>query len=233
MLLRFIRALGLLLCVATAVGCDGEDAAPRYATLVRFEGPPPAQDAATVRLLVMDLEGADATGWVSPAGTRSPYEQLRALGLAMQRYKADTVVVRGLPSAAEVGGAASSAELLAASAELYYRAERQEPGSLCAGPDWDSRWWPRRCPRATMVASLRPVAWAGDEVTLGSGAAAVAVGLKAGAGLGITLQAGSEVVVAGDRWRILRQAEDRFEGLLLRPARFYELQRVAPAPGRQ
>lgn len=233
MLLRLIRALGLLLCVANAVGCDGEDGAPRYATLVRFEGPPAVQDAATVRLLVVDLEGADATGWVSPAGTRSPYEQLRALGLAMQRYKADTVVVRGLPAAAEVGGAASSAELLAASAELYYRAERQEPGSLCAGRDWDSRWWPRRCPRATMVASLRPVAWAGDVVALGSGAAAVEVGLKAGAGSGIAVQAGGEVVVAGDRWRILRQAEDRFDGLLLRPARFYELQRVAPAPGRQ
>lgn len=182
-----------------------------------------------MRLLVVDLDGAETTGWTSAAGTRSPYEQLRALGLALQRYKADTVVVRNLPREAAVGGAGSAAELLAASAELYYRAERDEAAPLCAGRDWDDRWWPRRCGRETMVASLRTVALAGEVAELGSGAARIALSLAPRDGAPLALGEDGALLPDGATWRVLRQAEDRFDGLLLRPARFYEVQRVAAA----
>ena len=153
-----------------AAGCSTGEA-PTYATLVRFEGAPPEPSTAVVRLLVVDLAGAERSGWKSPAGTNSAYEQLRALGLALQRYKPDTLVVRGLPEEAEVGGAASAAELLAASAELYYRAEVPEAARLCFGAWWDGRWWLRQCASETMVASLRTVAVAADSAVLGEGPA--------------------------------------------------------------
>ena len=232
LLTRAIRlgrlSLCLALCLLGGAGCGEREPVVRYGTLVRFEGPPAPERGAVVRLLVLDLEGADTTGWRSAAGTVSPYEQLRALGLAMQRYKADTVVVRHLPTEAEVGGAASAAELLAAASELYYRAERDEASELCVGRDWDERWWPRRCRRQTLIASRRPVVVRGAVVELGASDGAVQVGLEEPALAGMGLDAAGELRLAPEQWRLLRSATDQLGGLLLRPARFYELQRVAP-----
>lgn len=228
MLQRVIRMGWLCLCLLGAAGCGEPERAVRYGALVRFEGAPAPEQGAVVRLLVVDLDGADTTDWVSPAGTVSPYERLRALGLALQRYQADTVVVRGLPAAAEVGGAASSAELLAAASELYYRAEREEAAELCVGRDWDERWWPRRCRRETLVASRRPVAVRGAVVELGASDGAVLVGLEEQAAAGMGLDGAGDLRLAAEQWRLLRSATDSFGGLLHRPARFYEVQRVAP-----
>lgn len=200
----------------------------QYGSLVRFEGPPAPEGGAVVRLLVVDVAGADATGWVSPAGTVSPYERLRALGLALQRYQADTVLVRHLPIDASVGGAASVAELLAASSELYYRAELEEAAELCVGREWDERWWPRWCRRETLIASRRPVTVRGAVVELGASDGAVLVGLEEQAVAGIGLDEAGGLRLAPEQWKLLRSATDQFGGLLLRPARFYEVQRVAP-----